>query len=277
MATNGRFEDRTALVTGGAHGIGRAAVARLLDEGARVAVADRDADQAEQTVVALAAGADPADGPDRARGARLLALGCDVTDRSQVETAVARTVERFGGLDHVVCVAGASAGTADLAATDDDVWRAMFELNLLGATRVLRAAEPALTAAAAAGRGATAVLVGSVNGLAAWGEEPYAVAKAGLVNLAANLAVRWGPRGIRINVVAPGTVRTRVWDGRPDDLKRLARAYPLGRVGEPAEVAAAIAFLASNDASWITGVTLPVDGGGSTGPRRLLDAGAGDG
>jgi len=98
----------------------------------------------------------------------------------------------------------------------------------------------------------------------------YSSAKAALSNLAQNLAVRWGSQGVRVNVVAPGTIRTRVWDHQPDSFENLQRAHPLGRVGEPEEVAAAIAFLCSADASWITGTTLPVDGGVLTGPFHLL-------
>jgi NAD(P)-dependent dehydrogenase (short-subunit alcohol dehydrogenase family) len=130
--------------------------------------------------------------------------------------------------------------------------------------RLIRACREALIASKG-----SIVMVGSVNGVAAYGEPAYAAAKAGLTLLAKNLAVELGPAGVRINVVAPGTVRTRVWDhqGGPD---ALAPLYPLGRVGEPADIAAAIAFLASDDASWITGVTLPVDGGSLAGPLATM-------
>jgi NAD(P)-dependent dehydrogenase (short-subunit alcohol dehydrogenase family) len=114
-------------------------------------------------------------------------------------------------------------------------------------------------------------VVGSVNGLLPFGDETYSAAKAALVSLVTNLAADWGPAGVRVNLVAPGTIRTRVWDSQPGGADRLRGLYPLGRVGEPADVAAAIAFLASADADWITGVTLPVDGGLSVGSyRRLL-------
>ena len=106
--------------------------------------------------------------------------------------------------------------------------------------------------------------------MAAFGEEAYSSAKAGLGLLTRNLAVKLGPAGIRVNAVAPGTVRTRVWDGQDGGADRLRPLYPLGRVGEPSDIAAAVAFLASDDASWITGVTLPVDGGVLAGPAQLM-------
>lgn len=242
---------RVALVTGGGHGIGRATVGALRARGAFVAAADLDLAAAEAV-------AGETDG--------VLAVELDVTDRTSVEAATARCVERFGRLDCLIGTVGGDADTPPFAEMSDEHWLAAYDLNLLGAVRCVRAAVPHL------GAGSSVVLVGSVNGLAAWGSEPYSVAKAGLGVLVANLAASLGPQGIRVNLVAPGTIRTRVWDaqGGPD---RLAGMYPLGRVGEPADVANAIAFLASPDAAWITGVTLPVDGGVSAGPIHLMRGG----
>jgi NAD(P)-dependent dehydrogenase (short-subunit alcohol dehydrogenase family) len=107
--------------------------------------------------------------------------------------------------------------------------------------------------------------VGSVNGLAYFGNEAYSAAKAGLVSLTRSIAVRYGPRGVRANLVAPGTLRTPAWDERlardPAALDRVVRWYPLGRVGEPEEVVGAVLFLLSEEAAWISGAVLPVDGG----------------
>ncbi|MFE5342264.1 SDR family NAD(P)-dependent oxidoreductase [Isoptericola sp. NPDC056578] len=255
-----RFAGRVALVTGAAHGIGAAVVRRLSAEGATVVLADVDTAAAEETAVAL--------GPD-ARG-RTLVVPCDLTDPASVDAAAAAAVARWGRLDALVNVAGGALPHADQldGGTDAD-WAATVDLNLAGPARVVRAAAPHLTRP-----GGAVVLVGSVNGLAAFGGDAYSAAKAGLGVLAKNLAVRLGPDGVRVNVVAPATVRTRVWDdqGGPD---RLAPMYPLGRVGEPEDVAAAVAFLASDDAAWVTGVTLPVDGGVLAGPLasfgRLAD------
>ena len=100
--------------------------------------------------------------------------------------------------------------------------------------------------------------------------EPYSAAKAGLQNLTLNLAARYGADGVRFNLIAPATIRTRVWDDQAEELERLRPMYPLGRVGTPDDIAAAVAFLASDDAAWITGITLPIDGGLlAAGPLRL--------
>ena len=101
----------------------------------------------------------------------------------------------------------------------------------------------------------------SVNAFTALGSEPYSSAKAGITALTTNLAANLAPDGIRVNAVAPGTIRTRVWEGQEGGADRMQRLYPLGRVGEPDDVARAVAFLASSDAGWITGRTLPVNGG----------------
>ena len=105
------------------------------------------------------------------------------------------------------------------------------------------------------------VTVSSINAYVPLGSEPYSSAKAGLTALTKNLAIYLAPEGIRVNAVAPGTIRTRVWDSQEGGAERMKPLYPLGRVGEPEDVAGAVAFLASTDAAWITGHTLPVEGG----------------
>ena len=115
------------------------------------------------------------------------------------------------------------------------------------------------------------VTVSSINAFTALGSESYSSAKAGLTSLTGNLAASLARDGIRVNAVAPGTIRTRVWDGQEGGADRLEPLYPLGRVGEPEDVAGAIAFLASRDAAWITGHTLPVDGGLMTGNGSRMD------
>jgi meso-butanediol dehydrogenase/(S,S)-butanediol dehydrogenase/diacetyl reductase len=247
-----RFDGRVVLVTGGGAGIGRACARRLAAEGALVAVADVDHESARRTVAEL----------DGVEGH--VAVEMDVTERDSVDAAVARVVARTSALDALVAVAGGDVSHPGVEDTEDDVWRAMLELNLLGAVRACRAAIPHLRRSEA---DPAIVVISSVNGLTGIGSEPYSSAKAGLHSLTQNLAVQLGPGGIRVNAVAPGTVRTRVWADQAGGADRMLPLYPLGRVGEPEDVAAAVAFLASSDAAWVTGVVLPVDGGLLAGHR----------
>ncbi|MEU3982086.1 SDR family NAD(P)-dependent oxidoreductase [Streptomyces sp. NPDC026672] len=242
-----RFEGHGVLVTGGARGIGAAVSRRLAEEGGRVLLTDRDPDEAERTAARL-----------RERGLAVRAFVCDVADDSSVRAAVAEAIARLGSLD--VLVSGAAHCTPDAPLFEDEsdeAWARDLDVTLTGAHRCCRAALPHL---AASGRGAI-VCVGSVNGLQDFGNHAYSAAKAGLGSLTRTLAGHAAARGVRVNLVAPGTVRTSAWEGREAELDAVRPLYPLGRVGEPEDVAAAVAFLASRDAAWITGTTLCVDGG----------------
>lgn len=241
------LDGRVGMVAGGGHGIGRATAIRLAAEGASVVVADRDHDAATATAAQC-----------QSSGGSAVAVACDVTDRTSVAEAVDSAVRQWDQLDVLVNAVGGDLEHPEFADTADEAWHTLLELNLVGAVRVIRAALPHLLTAPTGGR---VVMIGSVNGLTPFGSEPYSAAKAGLQNLTANLAVQYARRGVRFNLIAPGTVRTRVWDGQPGALERLTPLYPMGRVGEPNDIAAAAAFLASDDAAWITGVVLPVDGG----------------
>ncbi|WP_210570152.1 SDR family NAD(P)-dependent oxidoreductase [Streptomyces sp. GESEQ-4] len=247
MTHTTRFQGYGVLVTGAARGIGAAVARRLAEEGARVLVTDRDGPEADKTASAL-----------REVGLAAEALVCDVADRASVEAAVAHAVESFGSLD--VLVNSAACCTADTPLFEDgpdEAWDRDIDITLTGAYRCCRAALPHL---AASGRGAI-VSIGSVNGAYDFGNQAYSAAKAGLASLTRTLAGHAAPRGVRVNLVMPGTVRTSAWEGRDDELDALRPLYPLGRVGEPEDIAAAVAFLASRDAAWITGTTLAVDGG----------------
>lgn len=249
----GRFAGRVVVVTGAAHGIGRAVAERLNAEGASVVLGDID----QPAAAAVAAGLAPGSA---------VAVECDLHTTDSVNAMLAQAVDAFGQVDVLVNVAG---GTIEMPAFDeisDEAWQQVLDLNLTGTMRCIRAALPHLRQRPGAG----VVSISSVNGLAAFGDEPYSSAKAALTMLTRNLAVELGPAGIRVNAVAPGTIRTRVWDDQPGGADRLKPLYPLGRVGEPADIAAAVAFLASEDAAWITGVTLPVDGGALAGPAQLM-------
>jgi meso-butanediol dehydrogenase/(S,S)-butanediol dehydrogenase/diacetyl reductase len=246
MIESGRFDGMAALITGAGQGIGRACAERLAAEGARLAVSDIDLDKAQSVADGL---------PESAGG---VALRMDVTDRAGVDAAVARAGVEFGGLDVVVNVAGGDLPHGVFEETSDETWSTLLELNLLGVVRVCRAAIPFLRRS---GRGPAIVTVSSINGQVALGSEPYSSAKAGITVLTANLARYLAADGVRVNTVAPATVKTPVWDAQEGGAERMLPLYPLGRVGEPSDVAAAVAFLASADAAWITGHVLPVDGG----------------
>jgi NAD(P)-dependent dehydrogenase (short-subunit alcohol dehydrogenase family) len=242
-----RFEGYGVLITGAARGIGAATARRLAEEGADVLVTDVDPSAAEKAAASIRGG-----------GARAEAFVCDVGERASVEAAVGRAVEVFGTLDVLVNNAYGCSPDAPLFEDElDEEWTRDLDLTLTGAYRCCRAALPHLVAS---GRGAV-VSIGSVNGIQDFGNHAYSAAKAGLMSLTRTLAGHAAPRGVRVNLVAPGTVRTPAWQGRDADLAAAGRLYPLGRVGEPEDIAAAVAFLASQDAAWITGTTLCVDGG----------------
>jgi meso-butanediol dehydrogenase / (S,S)-butanediol dehydrogenase / diacetyl reductase len=253
-----RFAGAAAVVTGGAHGIGRACAARLAEEGAHIAVADLDQSAAQQVATALPR-----------KDSRHVAVWLDVTNASSVERAFTEAGSELGGIDALINVAGGDTHHGTFEETDDEVWMRMIELNLLGVVRCCRAAIPHLRRST---KTPAIVNVSSVNALTAWGSEPYSAAKAGIGALTINLAASLAADGIRINTVAPATIRTRNWEGQEGGADRFRHLYPLGRVGEPEDVAAAVAFLASGDAAWITGHTLPVDGGLMTGARMTREA-----
>ena len=258
LRPGGRFDGAAASVTGGAHGIGRACAVRLADEGARVAVLDLDEGAAQDVVSQLA----------QHGGRPHLAVQMDVTERSSVDQAIGRAAGELGGIDTLVNVAGGDVEHGTFEDLDDEMWTRMLELNLLGVVRCCRAAIPHLRRSTLS---PAIVTVSSVNAFTALGSEAYSSAKAALTSLTGNLAASLGHDGIRVNGVAPGTIRTRVWDSQVGGADRLAPLYPLGRVGEPEDVAGAVAFLASSDAAWITGHMLPVDGGLLTGNSSRLD------
>ncbi|MFG1664422.1 SDR family NAD(P)-dependent oxidoreductase [Streptomyces sp. Y7] len=247
MTDTMRFADHAVLITGAARGIGAATARRFAEEGARVLLTDRDGPETESTAARL-----------RDRGLTTRALACDVADRASVEAAVAHTVAEFGSLDVLVnCAASCTPDTELFEDGPDDAWALDLDITLTGTYRCCRAALPHL---AASGRGAI-VNIGSVNGVQDFGNHAYSAAKAGLGSLTRTLAGHAAARGVRVNLVTPGTVRTSAWEGRDEELDAIRGLYPLGRVGEPEDIAAAVAFMASGDAAWITGTTLTVDGG----------------
>jgi meso-butanediol dehydrogenase/(S,S)-butanediol dehydrogenase/diacetyl reductase len=243
-----RLDGRTALVTGGGSGIGRAICRRFASDGASVVVADLVGERAEEVAAEV--------------GGR--AVQADVTAAADVE----RMAAEAGRAD--VLVNNAGGGMADdLLEIDEDEWDADVELNLKSAYLCSKAVLPGMIE-----RGSGVIVnIVSVNGLAFFANEPYSAAKAGLISLTRSMATRYGRHGVRAVAIAPGTIRTPIWQERVDKepaiFERLVRWYPLRRVGEPEDVAAAAAFLASDDAGWITGEVLRVDGGLLSGNERM--------
>jgi meso-butanediol dehydrogenase/(S,S)-butanediol dehydrogenase/diacetyl reductase len=254
-----RFSGRIALVTAAGSGIGAATAARLLAEGAAVCLADIDAAALARQAAALGA-------PDR-----LLTHHADVTVEAQVNALVTACVARFGRLDVLVNNAGAGSFGRIEAVTPEN-WRRVHALCLDSVFWGCRAALPHLKA-----RGGAIVNTASISGLFAdYGFAAYASAKGAVVNLTRNLALDHARDGVRANAVCPGLTATPLsekFTGRQDIMAEYDRRIPLRRPGTPAEMAAAIAFLTSDDASYVTGHCLVVDGGltAATGQPNFLD------
>jgi NAD(P)-dependent dehydrogenase (short-subunit alcohol dehydrogenase family) len=244
---------KIAVVTGGARGIGRATVERFVEEGSSVAFLDLD----EETGVAFAHELE-------GLGAQVLFLPSDVTAEQQVATAMQATSERFGALDVLVNNAGVNA-YFDAARMTEAEWQRVFDVDLKGAWLCVKHALPLMLEH----RRGSIVNIASIHAfMTTEGTFPYAAAKSGLVGLTRSLALDYGKDNIRVNAVCPGFVRTQLvqeWLERQPDPAAAERdvlaAHPLGRIGTPEEIASLVAYLASDDASYITGATLLVDGG----------------
>jgi NAD(P)-dependent dehydrogenase (short-subunit alcohol dehydrogenase family) len=252
-----RLEGRTALVTGAVGGIGSAVVAHFLAEGAKVILCDRKAEEVEARINELG------DAP-------VAAAIADITDHAALSQAVAAAVAKLGKIDIVVANASTGGtGAETMAATTPTGFRDDVARNMAGQFNTVDVAIAGMKQQ----RRGSIVIVGSVNGLATFGNPAYSAAKAALVSLTRSMATEYGAWGIRANIVCPGTVRTPSWNHRivrkPEILEGLKRWYPLGRVAEPMDIAKAISFLASDDAAFITGAMLPVDGGLMAGNRIM--------
>ena len=242
------LEGKCVLVTGAGSGIGRAAALRLAAEGARVACVDLSAERAAETATTIVKA-----------GGGAVGLAADVTVERACERMVAEALAQFGRLTTLVNSAGIRAERRDPAPPPAE-WERVIDVNLTGTYLASRAA---LSALAATGHGAV-TNIASIYGLVGGSISPaYSASKGGVVNLTRQMALEWAP-AVRVNCVCPGVIETPMTAtllADPAWREMMLRRHPLGRLGQPEEIAAAILYLASDEAGFVTGVALPVDGG----------------
>lgn len=249
-----RFENATVIVTGGGRGIGFATAKRFAEEGASVVVGEIDAELGEKAVGEL-----------RAAGHRRVAFAqADVGDPADAERLVASAAERFGGVDVLVNNAGIIRNEGFLE-TDVDSFDQVLRVNLRGVFLMTQAAARRMVAA---GAGGAVVNVCSVTAMVGMPDQvSYCASKAGVFQMTRSIGLALADKGIRVNAVGPGTVRTELsesalgYGGESAAMKRVLARTPLGRLAEPEEIADAALFLASDDAAYLTGHTIFVDGG----------------
>jgi len=242
------FENKTVVVAGGGSGIGRSTALLLAERGAQVVVADKNLAGAEETATLVGNA-----------GAKAVAVAYDITVRADSEKLVEESVKAFGGVQSFISTVGWS-DTTFFAQETEEYWERIIRINLLGAIFFSRAALDHL----AANGGGSIVLTSSDAGkVGTMGETVYAGAKAGVIGFVKSLAREAARDHIRVNAISPGPTDTPLMRAQTDQdvIAKMIRAVPLKRVGQPEEQAAAIVFLASDEASFITGQTLSVSGG----------------
>ena len=246
-----RFENRTVIVTGGASGIGAATARRAHAEGAAVVIVDTDQAGADKLAAEL--------GPERS-----MAVALDVSDAVQVQACIEAAETRFGHLDVLVNSAGVR-DTHSLLDLPSERWRRVMAINSEGVFNTSQAFVRKVRgkrAAAIVNVASTAGIIGIVN------RPVYVASKHAVVGLTREMAIDYAGDNIRVNAVCPGMVYTPMtasYFEKPEDAERIAHSMPLGRAGKPEEIAAVILFLASDDASFVTGAVLPADGGFTAG------------
>lgn len=249
MTVNDMFgiAGKHAIVWGGGAGMGLSTAERLAAAGCRIALVDIDAARAEQAADAL-----------KAAGAEVVALQADVTSAASVDAAVAAAEQALGPLDLMATVIGIGVWSSLLDMTEEQ-WQDAFRLNLTSFFLPARAVARSLIAG---GRPGAIVGVASVSGItSAPRHGGYGAAKAGMVNLVRSMATEWGRHGVRVNAIAPGAIETPRIQMPADAREKMARKFPLGRPGTTDEIGKAALFLLSDLASYVTGHTLPVEGG----------------
>ncbi|CAM3262219.1 3-oxoacyl-ACP reductase FabG [Nocardioides dubius] len=254
-----RFDGRIAVVTGAARGIGFGTATRFAEEGAAVAILDLAQESADDAAARLV---------ESVPGARAIGVGADVSNAASVDAAVARVVEELGGIHVLVNNAGITRDNLLFKLTEED-WDLVMGVHLKGAFLMTKAAQKHFVEQ----RYGKVVNLSSISSLGNRGQANYSAAKMGIQGFTRTLGIELGPFGINVNAVAPGFIATEMTDATAarlnmdvEEFRALnAQSNPVRRVGFPADIAAAVAFLASDEASYITGQTLYVDGGGTLG------------
>ena len=249
-----RLNDKTAIVTGAGRGIGRAVALRFAEEGAKVVVDDVNDALGTETVAAITDA-----------GGEALFVNADVSDTADAERLVTRTFDTHGTVD--ILVNNAICSTADVL---NNNWEANLAVALQGTSHCSNAVIPVMQAAG----GGSIVNIASVNGLIGLQAiHAYSAAKGGVIALTRSMAVAHGKDNIRINCICPGTIQTEVWEPmmerNPQILDEITPWYPLGRIGQPIDIANAALFLASDEASFATGAVFVIDGGLTAGNHQF--------
>jgi NAD(P)-dependent dehydrogenase (short-subunit alcohol dehydrogenase family) len=245
---------KTALVTGSSRGIGRAIAIELARHGAKVTVSSRKIDACHEVVAEI-----------QAEGGQAIAIGANINDKAQLQALVGGTVAAHGPVDVLVCNAAVNPYYGPISGIADEGWDRIMNANVRSNLWLCQMVGPAM---AARGDGSI-IFLSSIAGLQG---SPvigaYGVSKAADMHLARNLALEWGKQGVRVNTIAPGLVKTdfakALWDN-PDTLKSVLAASPLGRIGDPRDIAGAAVYLASRAGYFTTGETIVVDGGATIG------------
>lgn len=245
-----------AVITGSTKGIGRAIALRMAEHGAKITVSSRKADMVEQVTEEI-----------RAAGGDAIGIPCNIADKDELQNLIDKSKEHWGRIDTLICNAAVNPFYGPLAEIEDRAFDRIMESNVRSNMWLSRMARPHL----AEQGGGSIIIVSSIGGLkgsATLGA--YAISKAADMQLARNLAVEWGGDNIRTNCIAPGLVKTdfaRVLYEDPEKEKDTLKAYPIGRLGEPDDIAGGAVFLASAAGSWVTGQTIVMDGGTTIGAR----------